>query len=127
MKSFDPALFTIIVVDDNPDFLTITATRLRSSFNVFAANSVSAAFEFYDEKTDAILTDLHMPGSTGKDLISAIREFNPKIPIYIVTANREINSAQVLSWGGNGLFLKPIDMDEVTQTIKSAIQISREK
>ena len=74
------------------------------------------------ESPTVILTDLHMPGISGIELLSKVKELKPQIPIIVMTAYSDLQSTvDSFSEGAFEFIAKPFDMDEVIQTVEKAI------
>lgn len=81
-----------MVVEDDPDAMTITSTMLTiAGYHVLQASSgANALSTLRSQKVDLVLTDMAMPGMSGVDVIAAIRAdpFTRKIPVIAMTALR---------------------------------------
>jgi CheY-like chemotaxis protein len=81
---------TVLVVDDNPDSVTILRTILESrGFQVSAATSGAEALEMLKTLTpDLVLLDVMMPEMSGLDVLQQIKESAPtgRVPVILVTA-----------------------------------------
>ena len=80
-------LLNVLVVDDQPVLCDIFTEYLRHDWhNVETANNGAEALEkFQAGSFDLVITDLTMPGMTGEQLATAIREISPSIPIILLT------------------------------------------
>ena len=77
---------------------------------------------------DVIITDVRMPGIDGLELMAQINESYPEIPIIIMTAHSDLESAVASYQGGAFEYLpKPFDIDEAIELITRAIIHSEEK
>jgi two-component system nitrogen regulation response regulator GlnG len=90
----------------------------------------SEAFESADQllsrlKTDspdAIVSDIRMPGMDGLQLLENIQETHPELPIIIMTAHSDLESAVASYQGGAFEYLpKPFDIDEAVALTKRAL------
>lgn len=90
----------------------------------------SEAFESADQllsrlKTDspdAIVSDIRMPGMDGLQLLENIQETHPELPIIIMTAHSDLESAVASYQGGAFEYLpKPFDIDEAVSLTKRAL------
>jgi signal transduction histidine kinase len=81
--------YTILVVDDEPDALTLAETQLaRLGHQVLLARSADEALSlFLANEVHLLLVDYVMPGMDGAQLVRAIRGFDPFIQIVIQTAH----------------------------------------
>jgi CheY-like chemotaxis protein len=81
---------TIMVVDDNPDIITIVRTILEGKgFNVLSASSGSECLEVLkSQKPDLIVLDIMMPEMDGLEVLTRLKgmtEFN-SVPVVLLTA-----------------------------------------
>lgn len=95
----------------------------------YAPNGEEAIKILYSEKIDILISDERMPGMTGSELISDVRERFPNIVSIIITGYadfdavlKSINSGQVYKY-----ILKPWDKIEMVMTIKNAIEFKKDK
>lgn len=70
----------------------------------------------------AIITDIRMPGSSGLELLAAIQTHHADIPVIVMTAHSDLESAVSSYQGGAFEYLpKPFDIDEAVNIVKRAI------
>lgn len=75
---------------------------------------------------DLCLVDNWMPGLSGLDLTLKIREFNKMVPILFYSgAAQETDRQQAIEAGAQGYLFKPVDPDELIQTINGLIDRSK--
>ncbi len=80
------------------------------------------------EQPTVILSDIRMPGSSGLDLLARIRELYPRLPVIIMTAHSDLESAVASYQGGAFEYLpKPFDVDEAVSLVKRATLHAREQ
>lgn len=73
------------------------------------------------QQPDVIISDIRMPGSSGLDLLARIRELHPRLPVIIMTAHSDLDSAVASYQGGAFEYLpKPFDVDEAVSLVKRA-------
>ncbi|MEE8389912.1 MAG: response regulator [Anaerolineae bacterium] len=69
------------------------------------------------------LLDIRLPDTLGTDLLSAIYEIRPDMPVIVVTAHASLETAvQALHVGAWAYVLKPLDMNEVLLTVRRAME-----
>ena len=79
------------------------------------------------EQPDAIISDVRMDGMDGLELMSVIHDRYPELPVIIITAHSDLDSAVASFKGGAFEYLpKPFDVDEAVSLAKRAIEHSRE-
>jgi two-component system, NtrC family, nitrogen regulation response regulator GlnG len=80
------------------------------------------------EQPDVILSDIRMPGASGLELLARIRELHPRLPVIIMTAHSDLDSAVASYQGGAFEYLpKPFDVDEAVSLVKRAYQHAQEQ
>ncbi|MGE8390862.1 MAG: nitrogen regulation protein NR(I), partial [Pseudomonas sp.] len=80
------------------------------------------------QQPDVIISDIRMPGASGLDLLAQIREQHPRLPVIIMTAHSDLDSAVASYQGGAFEYLpKPFDVDEAVSLVKRANQHSQEQ
>ena len=80
------------------------------------------------ECPDVLISDIRMPGTSGLELLSSIRERYPKLPVIIMTAHSDLDSAVASYQGGAFEYLpKPFDVDEAVALVRRALAHNREQ
>ncbi len=76
---------------------------------------------------DAIVADIRMPGVNGLELLAQIRERSPHLPVIIMTAHSDLDSAVLAYQGGAFEYLpKPFDVDEAVALVRRACDLHRQ-
>ncbi|KXJ51969.1 nitrogen regulation protein NR(I) [Neptuniibacter pectenicola] len=71
---------------------------------------------------DAIISDIRMPGTDGLQMLERIQETHPEVPIIIMTAHSDLESAVASYQGGAFEYLpKPFDVDDAVALAKRAL------
>lgn len=69
-----------------------------------------------------ILSDIRMPGASGLDLLAHVRRTYPDVPVIIMTAHSDLDSAVKAYQGGSFEYLpKPFDLDEAIALVQRAL------
>lgn len=80
------------------------------------------------QQPDVIISDIRMPGASGLELLAKIRELHPRLPVIIMTAHSDLDSAVASYQGGAFEYLpKPFDVDEAVSLVKRANQHAQEQ
>jgi two-component system nitrogen regulation response regulator GlnG len=80
------------------------------------------------ESPDAIISDIRMPGINGLELLSSIQESHPELPVIIMTAHSDLDSAVAsYSRGAFEYLPKPFDVDEAVAMTQRALEHARDK
>lgn len=90
------------------------------------AESVPQAIK--KEQPALILSDIHMPGKSGLEMLAEIKKSYPKLPIIIMTAYSDLDSAVASFQGGAFEYLpKPFDIDKAIELVRRATEESEEE
>lgn len=80
------------------------------------------------EQPALILSDIYMPGKSGLEMLSEIKKSYPKLPIIIMTAYSDLDSAVASFQGGAFEYLpKPFDIDKAIELVRRATEESEEE
>ena len=120
-----PASYPIIaIVDDDPD-IRGSLTSLLGSAGLASHGFASAeALLASDDAAfvSCIVTDLHMPGMTGIELLHALAARGFRRPVIMMTAYLTATARQdAVDAGAIAMFAKPVDPDAFLDTIERAI------
>ena len=115
----------ILVVDDDKDILRMLKSALEDKYDVTTVSSGRMAEKYLETKmSDLILLDYHMPGESGAEVLTKIRDNSrlANIPVVFLTGVTDSDKVQqVLSMNLQGYLLKPINMDRLFLLIRSLI------
>ena len=80
------------------------------------------------ESPDAVVSDIRMPGRDGLELLSILADRHPDLPVIIMTAHSDLDSAVAAYQSGAFEYLpKPFDIDEAVATVQRAVLRRREQ
>ena len=114
----------VLVVDDNPMNLTVIKGLLKSTkmFVTTAASGEECLEKLKHSSFNVVLLDHMMPGMDGLETIARIREDNPNLPVYALTANAMAGGEEFYkSKGFTGYLAKPIDSMALEKAIMKHI------
>ena len=115
---------TILVVDDEPNYLVVLSELLRDEgFEVYTAPGTDDAIDIVKEvDLDLVITDMQMPGKDGSILMQEVKHYDDNIPVVIITAYAEVEKAVFAMQAGAFSYLaKPFSNDELIVTINKAV------
>lgn len=120
---------TVLLVEDEPAVLTLTETVLRQhGFGVHAFPTPAAALAFMDEHAgplDLLVTDVMMPGMTGRDLVREVHQRRPDVPaLYMSGYPADVIARQGLLDPGVEFLQKPFSVGTL---VSRASEILRER
>ena len=113
---------SILVVDDDPNYLGLVREWLKDSYKVFMANSGLQAIKWLGKnKVDLILLDHEMPVTSGPQVLEMLRSDDETkvIPVMFLTGKSDKESVMaVVSLKPEGYFLKTIQREELLEKLK---------
>ena len=120
---------SVWVVDDDRSIRWVFERALvQAGFAARSFERGNAALEHLEvEQPDVIVTDIRMPGADGLELLAAVQESHPTVPVIVMTAHSDLESAVNSYQGGAFEYLpKPFDIDEAIATVRRAVAHRRE-
>jgi two-component system NtrC family response regulator len=115
---------TILVVDDESNYLTVMETLLGDAgYEVLTAPSGLEALKIAGASDlDLVLTDMKMPKMTGIELLDQLRRLYPELPVIIMTAYGTVEKAvTAMKKGAFDYILKPFKNEEILVTTAKAL------
>jgi two-component system nitrogen regulation response regulator GlnG len=111
------------VVDDDDSVRWVLEEALRQAEmnpRVFASGDAFFAALLKD-RPDVLVTDIRMPDISGLDLMAKLSRSHPDIPVIVITAHSDLDSAVAAYQGGAFEYLpKPFDLDEAIELVNRA-------
>jgi len=112
-----------IIDDDRSIRWVLEKALLREDIACMTFSSGSDALRELERSTPAaVLSDIRMPGVSGLELLQALKERLPKVPVIIMTAYSDLDSAVAAFQGGAFEYLpKPFDVDQALELVRRAL------
>jgi DNA-binding NtrC family response regulator len=107
---------TVLIVDDERTLArAVKAFLLESGYEAEVASDAEQALGLLESlRPDVVFSDVRLPGMTGIELLRRIREFDPSIPVIIMTAYGTIEGAvEAVKLGAYDYLKKPLDLEEL--------------
>jgi two-component system response regulator HydG len=123
-----PGAGDILVVDDDPDMCALLEAALaKRGFRVVSRTSGDAAIALLDQADyDAIVADLHMPGTSGLDVCSWVAANRADTPVVVITAFGTLETAvAAIRAGAYDFVTKPFEVETVALTLGRAVGYHR--
>ena len=120
----------VLVVDDETSILDSLRILLKTEgFSPFTALGGRQGVERLPElKPDLVLTDVRMPDVSGVQVLSTARQFDPDVPVILMTAQATLQSAvQAVNEGAFYYIQKPFRNDELLAIMRRAVEHRRLK
>jgi two-component system response regulator PilR (NtrC family) len=118
----------VLIIDDEPDIrelLELTLGRMnletRSAANLSEGRHLLNEFNF-----DLCLTDMRLPDGNGMDMVRHIQENYPQLPVAVITAYGNIETAVLaLKAGAFDFVSKPVDINDLRNIVRSALKVKQ--
>ena len=116
----------ILLVDDEKEIVDMIRTMLEKlGYKITTQTSSVEALEVFrndPEKYDLVITDMTMPGMTGKDLAQKLMDIRPEIPIILCTGfSDQIDEQSARDLGIELFIMKPIMISKIAQAIRDIL------
>jgi DNA-binding NtrC family response regulator len=114
---------TLLIVDDDTLIRNMLHDLLSASHECHTADRVEQALAYLEIETyDAVLTDITMPGLSGREILNYIQEKHPATPVIVISGNPEGGyGKEVIEMGAFAFFAKPFKLDEIEEAVDRAI------
>ena len=118
----------ILLVDDERSeldaySLLLTSMGIKNVVTQNDSRKVSATLA--GMQSPVLFLDLNMPHMTGQDVLRELKIRHPQVPVIIITANSEIETAvECLRLGAHDYLVKPIDFKMFSSALRNALEIS---
>ncbi|MGH8529940.1 MAG: nitrogen regulation protein NR(I) [Nevskiales bacterium] len=111
------------VVDDDQSIRWVLERALKAAkIEAQSFDGGTEMLDALDEATpDVLITDIRMPGISGLELLHRVRAKQPQLPVIIMTAHSDLDSAVAAYQGGAFEYLaKPFDVDDAVELVRRA-------
>lgn len=117
---------TILVVDDEPvNRLYFNALLEKLKYNVIEAENGKAAVEIYknDQNIDLVIMDIKMPVMSGIEATRLIKNFDPEVPLIVVSAmTMAKEGVDAIEAGADRYLSKPVNREDFLSVVKSCMK-----
>ena len=118
-------MYTILIVDDEANLLEVLAVALENmGYGTVTAETAEEALAVLEEReVHLVLSDLRLPGLSGRELMEKVKAANPDLPVVIMTAYDSLKEAlEIIKEGAFYYTVKPFELDALEATIASALR-----
>jgi len=115
----------VMVVDDDAETLALLHEIVaKEGYEVETAEDAETALRRLGEwQPELIITDIHMPGMDGLDLLAAVREKEPDIPVVLLTAYGSLKTAvDAIKAGAFDYLSKPFVVEDIRLVVRRALE-----
>jgi CheY-like chemotaxis protein len=123
----------ILVIDDEEGIRRAVRTVLeRAGYRVREAlGGLDALRLWQEEESDLVITDIHMPGMNGLEMIRELHAISPQLPIIAVSGSGEMASRDLLKDAGLSgpirTLDKPFKLTELLECVREALHAVEER
>jgi CheY-like chemotaxis protein len=121
---------TILVVDDDPTALLFMSDRLTAEgYSVIVASDGAEALKMIGQRRpNLVLLDIMMPGTSGLEVLPAIKKDHPGLPVAMVTSVwDEKEGKRAFELGAFDYITKPVNIDYLKLAVLSGLVLEEEK
>jgi DNA-binding NtrC family response regulator len=118
----------ILIVDDDDSLRRVLEFQLvEAGYEVTASSSGREALGFFsNEEFDCLITDWRMPQMTGSQLVQQATAIKSEIPVIVITAFGDVDTAvEVMRGGAFDFITKPFNRQGILLTIEKALKYGR--
>ncbi|MBI5287334.1 MAG: response regulator [Deltaproteobacteria bacterium] len=119
----------ILIVEDNQGVAEALKATLEDDYNLEFVDSGEDGWNhlfFLGESFDLIIVDIVLPGFDGLELLKRIRDFNPWLPVLIITGYSTQERAEIAADRSvAGYIKKPLEVDQLKDKVRNSINLNR--
>jgi two-component system cell cycle response regulator len=119
----------IVIIDDDAATLAVMTELLGEAFEVATARDATTGLRLiHEQRADAVVTDLRMPGMSGLELLRALQSHpaTATLPCLVVTADEAVvRKPRAFDLGAADYLVKPVDADELAARLRHRIADAR--
>jgi EAL domain-containing protein (putative c-di-GMP-specific phosphodiesterase class I)/CheY-like chemotaxis protein len=123
-----PGSTRVLLVDDDDAVLKVTRRILeKAEYDVVICQSGHEALAMLSHETfDVMVSDVHMPGLSGLNLLRAVREHDLDLPVVLVTGNPDVATASdAVEYGAFRYLIKPVPTASLISVIARAATVGQ--
>jgi two-component system, NtrC family, response regulator AtoC len=119
---------TLLIVDDDNLIRDTLHELLSLSHECHTADRAEQALAFLDIETyDAVLTDISMPGLSGRELLKYVQAKHAATPVIVISGMPDGDDRkELIDLGAFAYFTKPFQLEEIEEAVGRAIERHRE-
>lgn len=117
----------ILVVEDDPGLRDVLARGLRDEdFDVVTATDGASALKAADRTVHAVVLDIGLPDSDGRDVCQAMRGAGIAVPVIFLTAHGNLTDRlSGFASGGDDYLVKPFHLSELAARVRAVLHRTR--
>jgi cyclic di-GMP phosphodiesterase len=118
----------LLIVDDEPVIRALLTQKLaRLGFACTASSSGEQSLEFLSRETfDVIISDLNLPGISGRDVLGQVLARHPHTAFIMITGEGDVRAGvQAMQGGADDYLVKPFGFDAMLRAVERALENKR--
>ena len=114
---------TLLIVDDDNNIRDTLHELLSASYECHTADRAEQALAYLEvENYDVVITDILMPGLSGREILKRVQQKHPATPVIVISGNSNAEAAaELLAMGAFAFLTKPFQLEVVEDTVVRAI------
>ncbi|HOC91970.1 MAG TPA: PAS domain S-box protein [bacterium] len=126
---FDQKSCSILLIDDNKDFLSMSARLLRvAGCSVVTASTGAEGVDYFRirrSEIDVVILDMIMPEMNGTEVFDELKRIDPRVKIVLCSGySKDGAAASLIEKGAIAFLQKPFDLQEMKQILCQALNIA---
>jgi DNA-binding NtrC family response regulator len=119
---------TLLIVDDDSLIRDTLHELFSATHEVHTADRAEQALAYLDVETyDAVITDISMPGLSGREILKYIEAKHPATPVIVISGlSGQAQGQELTAMGAFAFFSKPFRLEEIEEAVERAIVKHRE-
>ena len=120
---------TLLIVDDDNMVRDTLNDLLSDVHECHTADRAEQALAYLElESYDAVITDIAMPGLSGREILKQMQETHPATPVIVISGNaNEDDARQLIDMGAFLYITKPFQLEDVENAVNLALAQRRER
>jgi two-component system response regulator PilR (NtrC family) len=117
----------LLIVDDDPSVRDVLYDLFADWHVCHVAATAEQALAYLEEEPyDVVLTDISMPGLSGVELLSRVRQRRPDVPVIIISGIDDHEHADgLIVLGAYEYLVKPFRLEDVETSVARALEFRR--
>ena len=114
---------TLLIVDDDSLIRDTLHELLSENHECHTADRAEQALSYLEvERYDAVITDVSMPGLTGREILMYVQNQHPTTPVIVISGKPDgADGKSLVEMGAFAYLTKPFQLDEIEEIVTRAI------
>ena len=114
----------VLIVDDDENIISAFEEFLaKEHCTVISASGAEDAFSILSHTTvNLVITDIRMRWQSGVTLLMKIKQFNPALPVIVITGYPSlVSEPDVRHYGAEYFLVKPLELDQLRNAVRDCL------